>query len=434
MLESMFRLSANKTNVRQELMAGVTTFVTMGYIIFVNPAMLSDAGMNFNAVLFATCVSAAIATILMGLYANYPFALAPGMGINAYFTYGVVLGMGYDWQTALGAVFISGVAFIILTLIKARELIMNAIPKGIKVGTVLGIGLFIAFIGLKNAGIIVKHPATMVTIGSITQPAVLVAIFGLLLIAVLVSRKIKGAILWGILASTLLAIMTGVSNAPTAVFGVPTLSDVSMTFFQMDIKAAITIGLLEIIFVFLFVDIFDSIGTMTGLSKQAGYLDANGKLPRADKALMADGVGTTVGACLGTSTVTAYIESASGIAEGGRTGLTAVVVGVLFLLALFFTPIIGAVPAVATAPALIIVGALMLQNVRDLDFDDMSEVIPAFLTMIMMPLTFSIATGLAFGFISYPIIKALSGKLRDVSFMVWILGALFVLRFIFLAE
>lgn len=415
-------------------MAGVTTFVTMGYIIFVNPAMLSDAGMNFNAVLFATCVSAAIATILMGLYANYPFALAPGMGINAYFTYGVVLGMGYDWQTALGAVFISGVAFIILTLIKARELIMNAIPKGIKVGTVLGIGLFIAFIGLKNAGIIVKHPATMVTIGSITQPAVLVAIFGLLLIAVLVSRKIKGAILWGILASTLLAIMTGVSNAPTAVFGVPTLSDVSMTFFQMDIKAAITIGLLEIIFVFLFVDIFDSIGTMTGLSKQAGYLDANGKLPRADKALMADGVGTTVGACLGTSTVTAYIESASGIAEGGRTGLTAVVVGVLFLLALFFTPIIGAVPAVATAPALIIVGALMLQNVRDLDFDDMSEVIPAFLTMIMMPLTFSIATGLAFGFISYPIIKALSGKLRDVSFMVWILGALFVLRFIFLAE
>ncbi|MBB5021245.1 NCS2 family permease [Desulfurispira natronophila] len=434
MLESLFKLSARKSNVRQECTAGITTFVTMGYIIFVNPSMLSSTGMNFNAVLFATCVSAAIATLLMGLYANYPFALAPGMGINAYFTYGVVLGMGYDWQTALGAVFISGIAFIILTLVRARELIMNSIPMGIKIGTVTGIGLFIAFIGLKNAGIIVENPATLVSLGNLTNAPVLVSIFGILAISVLVARKIRGAILWGILASTILAIMMGVSQVPDSVFGTPSLSDVSTTFLQMDIKAAITIGLLEIIFVFLFVDIFDSIGTITGLSKQAGYLDENGKLPNADKTLMADGVGTTVGACLGTSTVTAYIESASGIAEGGRTGLTAVVVGICFLLALLFTPIIGAVPAVATAPALIIVGAMMLQNITDLKFKDMSEVIPAFLTMIMMPLTFSIATGLAFGFISYPIIKTLSGKVREVSFMVWLLAALFVLRFIFLSE
>ncbi|WP_027390691.1 NCS2 family permease [Chrysiogenes arsenatis] len=434
MLEKYFQLKAHGTNPKQEFMAGVTTFITMSYIIFVNPNMLSSAGMNFNAVLFATCVSAAAASLIMGLYANYPFALAPGMGINAYFTYAVVLGMGYAWETALGAVFISGVIFIILTALRLREVLIRAIPNGIKLGTSLGIGLFITFIGLKNAGIIVAHPATLVGLGDLTQPAVLVGIVGLLLTASLIARKTQGAILWGIIASTVLALLAGVAQLPDAIFGLPAVTDIETTFLAFDLKAAIMLGVLEIIFVFLFVDMFDTIGCVLGLSKQAGYLDEKGELPRANRVLMADSIGTTVGACLGTSTVTTYLESASGIAEGGRTGLTAVVVGGLFLVALIFTPIIGVVPAVATAPALIIIGGLMLQNALHIEYDDMSEVIPAFLTMIMMPLTFSIATGLAFGFISYPIVKALSGRIREVSPLVWALAALFLARFAFLAE
>lgn len=435
MLESIFGLRANNTSLRQEMTAGLTTFITMGYIVFVNPSILAEAGMNFNGVLFATCVAAALGCFVMGFLANYPFALAPGMGINAYFTYAVVLGMGHSWQTALGAVLISGLLFIFLTLIRAREVIVRAIPESIRIGTALGIGLFISFIGFKNAGIVVDHPATLVGLGNMLDTGVLVSVLGLLVTGILVARRIRGGILIGILSATLLAVFTGLAQRPESLIGLPQSADIAAVAFEFDLMAALKLGFLEIVFVFLFVDMFDTIGSVLGLSRQAGYTsDTQRELPRINRVLMADSVASTAGAMLGTSTVTTYIESASGISEGGRTGLTAVTVGVLFLLALVFTPIVGIVPAQATAPALIIVGAYMLRNATALDYDDMSETIPAFLTMITMPLSFSIATGLAFGFISYPIIKVLSGRAREVSAITWVLAALFLARFIFLAE
>jgi AGZA family xanthine/uracil permease-like MFS transporter len=429
MLERLFRLRENETTVRTELEAGLTTFLTMAYILAVNPQILSEAGVPIEGALFATAVSAALGSILMGVLANYPFALAPGMGLNAYFTYSVVLGMGVPWQTALGAVFISGVVFILLTLGRVRELVIRAIPLTLKLATGAGIGLFIAFIGFRNAAIIAPSPATYVTLGEITALPSLLAMGGLILTAALMARGWKSAIIIGIVATALGAYLTGAASPPERILAVP---DAGSTFLAMDPMGALGLGLLQVVFVFLFVDLFDTVGTLVGLGRQAGYLTPEGDLPRAKRALMADAVATTVGATLGTSTTTAYIESATGVAEGGRTGLTAVTVGALFLLAIFFSPLAAAVPAVATAPALIIVGSLMLKAVLAVAWDDPTEAVPAFITLIAMPLTFSIANGLALGFIAYPIIKVLAGRAREVSPLVYVLAGLFVLRFAYL--
>lgn len=429
MLESLFRLRENGTTVRTELEAGLTTFLTMAYILAVNPQILSEAGVPVEGALLATALSAAIGSILMGVLANYPFALAPGMGLNAYFTYTVVLGMGVPWQTALGAVFLSGVIFILLTLGRLRELVIRAIPLPLKLATGAGIGLFIAFIGLRNAGVVAASPATLVTVGDLTALPTLLALGGLILTAALMARGWKSAIIVGIAATAAAAYLTGVAQAPDRILAIP---DASGTFFAMDPRAALELGLLQVVFVFLFVDLFDSVGTLVGLGRQAGFLTPRGDLPRAQRALMADAVATTVGATLGTSTVTAYVESATGVAEGGRTGLTAVTVGLLFLASVLLSPLAAAVPTVATAPALVLVGSLMLRAIREVDWDDITDALPAFLTLVAMPLTFSIANGLALGFIAYPVIKVLAGRAREVSPLVYVLALLFVLRFAYL--
>ena len=429
-LERLFKLTENKTTIRTEVAAGVTTFLTMAYIIFVNPAILSEAGVPFSGALFATCIASAIGSLMMGLIANYPFALAPGMGLNAYFTYTVVKGMGYDWHVALGAVFISGVVFLILTLARIRAMIVDAIPMTMKTAVAVGIGLFIAFIGLKNAGVIVSSPATFVTLGHIMTKPVLLSLGGLLVTAALLARGYRSAIITGIILVTLFSILLKVSSPPTGLFQMP---DVRSTFLQLDIKGALRLGVFDVIFVFLFVDLFDTIGSLMGLGRQAGYLDAEGRMPRVNRALFADAIATIAGSLLGTSTVVTYIESSTGVSEGGRTGLTAVVVGLLFLMAVFFSPIAGAIPPIATAPALIIVGALMIGAVADIKWNDITEAIPAFLTIIAMPLTFSIANGLAIGFIFYPILKIMTGRSREVRPLVYVLAVLFILRYVYLA-
>ncbi|MEP7340814.1 MAG: NCS2 family permease [Acidobacteriota bacterium] len=429
LLERLFKLSENKTTIRTEVAAGVTTFLTMAYIIFVNPSILAEAGVPFSGALFATCIAAAVGSMTMGLVANYPFALAPGMGLNAYFTYSVVKTMGYDWRVALGAVFISGVVFLILTLARIRAMIVDAIPMTMKTAVAAGIGLFIAFIGLKNAGVIVASPATLVTLGHIISTPVLLALGGLLITAVLMARGFKSAIIIGILAVTAAAIAFKIAKLPTSIVQLP---EWRSTFLQLDIRGALKLGLFDVIFVFLFVDLFDTIGSLMGLGRQAGYLTADGKMPRVNRALFADAVATIAGSLFGTSTVVTYIESATGVSEGGRTGLTAVVVAVLFLLAAFFSPIAGAIPPIATAPALIIVGALMISAVKTIDWNDLTEGIPAFLTILAMPLTFSIANGLALGFIFYPLLKVLTGRWREASPLVYVLAALFVLRYVYL--
>jgi AGZA family xanthine/uracil permease-like MFS transporter len=428
-LERLFKLSENQTTIRTEVAAGVTTFLTMAYIIFVNPTILAEAGVPFSGALFATCIAAAVGSMMMGLVANYPFALAPGMGLNAYFTYSVVKTMGYDWRVALGAVFISGVVFLILTLARIRAMIVDAIPMTMKTAVAAGIGLFIAFIGLKNAGVIVASPATFVTLGHIISAPVLLALGGLLITAVLMARGFKSAIIIGIFAVTVAAIAFKLTKLPTSVVQLP---EWRSTFLQLDIRGALKLGLFDVVFVFLFVDLFDTIGSLMGLGRQAGYLTADGKMPRVNRALFADAVATIAGSLFGTSTVVTYIESATGVSEGGRTGLTAVVVAVLFLLAAFFSPIAGAIPPIATAPALIIVGALMISAVKTIDWDDLTEGIPAFLTILAMPLTFSIANGLALGFIFYPLLKVLTGRWREASPLVYVLAALFVLRYVYL--
>ncbi|MEW5806965.1 MAG: NCS2 family permease [Acidobacteriota bacterium] len=440
MLEKLFKLTANRTNIRTEVIAGVTTFMTMAYIIFVQPAVLSVAGMNFGAVMMATCISAAIATFLMGLYANYPIALAPAMGENFFYVYTVVLTMGIPWQTALGAVFLSGVAFFVLTLFKIRELIIDAVPRSLKNAIAVGIGFFITFIGLVNAGIIEKSSGEIVRLGEIRSTPVLLSIFGILLTVILMIRKVKGAILIGIIATALVALPLGIVKYQGLVSPPPSLAP---TFMQMDIMGAIRLGLVTVVTVFLFMAIFDAIGTLIGIGEQAGFL-VEGKLPRANRALMSDALGTVVGAALGTSTVTAYIESAAGVEEGGRTGLANVITGFLFLLAIFFSPLammIGGGYKVGestylypiTSPALIIVGCMMAKNITKIAWDDLTESFPAFLTMIGMPLTYSIADGLAFGFISYPLLKALSGKFHEISWLVYLLGLLFLLRYALIA-
>lgn len=428
-LDDFFQLSARGTNVRTEATAGATTFLTMAYIIVVNPSILSDAGVPFSGALFATCVASAIGTLLMGLVANYPFALAPGMGINAYFAYTVVLTLNYDWRTALGAVFISGIIFVFLTLARVRAMIVDAIPSTLKTAVAGGIGLFIAFIGLKNAGVIAASPATFVTLGNLTAKSTVLALAGLLVVGALVARGFRSALILGIIGVTVAAIVLGIAPMPAGVVARP---DWHSTLFQLDVGGAIRLGLLDVVFVFLFVDMFDTIGSLMGLGQQSGFLDSEGKMPRLTGALVADSTATVAGACLGTSTVTTYIESATGVSEGGRTGLTAVVVAVLFLLATFFSPLAGAVPTIATAPALILVGVFMIRSAVHIRWDDLTEAIPAFLAIIAMPLTFSIANGLALGFIFYPLLKLLTGRGREASPLVYVLAALFVLRYLYL--
>jgi AGZA family xanthine/uracil permease-like MFS transporter len=407
----------------------VTTFLTMAYIIFVNPVILANTGMDQGSVFVATCVAAAVGSLIMGLYANYPVALAPGMGLNAFFTFTVVMEMGYTWNQALGAVFISGVVFFILALLKVREYIINSIPMTLKLSISAGIGLFLAIIALENAKVIVDHPATLLTLGDIGQPTVLLAALGFFVICALHYRNITGSIIIGILLVTILSILLGLNQAQGIVSAPPSIAP---TFFQLDIAGALEAGMFGVIFAFLFVDMFDTAGTLVGVAHRGGLLDKDGKLPRIGKALLADSSATMVGAVFGTSTVTSYIESASGINAGGRSGLTAVVVAILFLVALFFSPLAGSVPAYATAPALLFVALLMARGLAELDWDDMTEVAPGVLAAISMPLTYSIANGIALGFISYAAIKLLAGRAREVSIAVWVLAVVFVLKFAFI--
>jgi adenine/guanine/hypoxanthine permease len=426
MLERTFALQEHGTTVRTELLAGLTTFMTMAYIIFVNPAILADAGMDRGAVFVATCLAAAFGSALMGLYANYPVALAPGMGLNAYFTYGVVKGMGHAWETALGAVFLSGVLFLIVSLTGIREWVINAIPRSLKLSIAAGIGLFLAIIGLKSAGIITAHPATLVTLGNLKAPAVVIAVVAFLLMAALDSRKLPGAILIGILAAAGAGAGLGLTTFSGVVSLPPSIAPVLL---KLDIVKALEIGLIAIVFTFFFVDVFDNTGTLVGVAHKAGLVKPDGTLPRAQRALTADSAAAMAGALLGTSTTTSYIESAAGVNAGGRTGLVAVTVAVLFLAALFFAPLAGAIPAFATAPALVYVACLMMSAVADIDFSDVTEYVPAVIVIITMPLTFSIAHGIAFGFIAYAAIKLLAGRPRDVSVAVAVLAVLFIAKF-----
>ncbi len=428
-LERHFHLAANHTTVRRELLGGLTTFLTMAYIVVVNPQILSQAGIPAEGVVFATCISSAVATLVMGLYANYPIAMAPGMSLNAYFTYSVCLGMHVPWRTALGVIFFSGVFFLILTVTRIREQIVNGIPDCLKYSTAAGIGLFIAFVGLRNAKLVVSNPATFVGLGNFSDREVQAACFGLVLAVALMMRKINGAILISIFATTLLGILRGISTWPRAIFSLP---HPSYTWLQLDLRGALRLGLWEIIFVFLFVDLFDNIGTLVGVCEQGGFI-VNGKIPRVGRALMSDAIGTIFGALTGTSTVTSYIESAAGVAAGARTGLSNIVVAAFFLAAAFCSPLATAVPGYATAPALILVGALMTESISRVDWKDFTEAFPAFVTILATPLTFSIATGLSLGLISYTLAKVAAGKFRQVSVLIWILTALFILRYLYLA-
>lgn len=415
--------------MRRELVGGLTTFMTMAYIVVINPQILAQAGMPADGVVFATCISAAVASLVMGLYANYPIAMAPGMSLNAYFTYSVCLGMGIPWRTALGVVFLSGVLFVLLTITRVREQIVNGIPNCLKHSTAAGIGMFIAFVGLRNAKLVVANPATFVGIGSLSLPEVQVACFGLVFTLILMARKINGAILIGIAGTMLFGILRGLTHWPTAWLSIPHPGG---TFLQLDLRAAVHLGLFEIVFAFLFVDLFDNVGTLVGVCEQGGFVK-DGRIPRVGRVLLADGVGTVFGALTGTSTVTSYIESAAGVAAGARTGLSNVFVALLFLMAMFFSPIAGAIPAFATSPALILVGALMTQSISHVAWDDFTEAFPAFLTMLTMPLTFSIATGLSLGVIGYTVVKVGTGRYREVSIVLWILTLLFILRYVYLA-
>jgi AGZA family xanthine/uracil permease-like MFS transporter len=428
-LERIFKLQENGTSIEREMLGGLTTFITMAYIIVVNPQILSQAGMPVDGVVFATCIAAAVATLVMGLYANYPIALAPGMSLNAYFTYTVCLGMHVPWQTALGAVFFSGVLFVLLTVTKVREQIVNGIPLGLKHATAGGIGMFIAFVGLRSAKLVVPNPATFVSLGSFKDPAVQAACLGILLTLALMVRRVNGAILLGILGTAVFGIFRGLTHLPEHWVAWP---HPASTFLKMDVRGAIHLGLLEIIFIFLFVDLFDNVGTMVGVCEQGGFVK-DGKIPRVGKMLLADGIGTIFGAVTGTSTVTSYIESAAGVAAGARTGLSNVMVAALFLAAMFFSPVAAAIPAFATAPALVLVGALMTESIAMVEWTEFSEAFPAFVTVVATPLTFSIATGLSLGVITYTAAKVAAGKWREVSALLWILTVLFIARYAVLA-
>ena len=424
-LDRFFKLTENGTDVKTEIIAGLTTFLTMCYILIVNPSILELAGMEHSAVFVATCLAAALGSAMMGIIANYPIALAPGMGLNAYFTFTVVKGMGISWQIALGCVFFSGILFIIFSCFKIREALINALPQSLKFSIAAGIGLFLGLIGLKSAGIVVANPETYITLGDLTSAPVLFAIAGFFLIIALDSFKIKGAVIIGILAVTFVAIITGHAKFYGIVSALPSLEP---TFMQMDLSGALNASMVSIIFVFFFVDLFDSSGTLMAVANRAGLLQ-NGKLPRLDKALLADSSAIVVGAALGTSSTLAYVESAAGAAVGGRTGLTAVTVALLFLACLWFSPLAASVPAYATAPALIYVAILMGRGFLEIDWEDMTEAAPAFITAITMPFTYSIANGIACGFISYTVIKLLSGRYKDVTPTVFVVSVLWVIKF-----
>lgn len=426
MLERYFQLSAHGTTARTELMAGITTFLTMAYIIFVNPDILSAAGMPREAVFVSTCLAAALGSAIMGLYANYPIALAPAMGLNAYFAFTVVGGMHFPWQTALGAVFISGCLFVLISLFRLREAIVNAIPRSLKYAISAGIGLFLAIIGLKNAGLITAHPATLLTLGDLHQPGALLAIGGFILILALEQRRVPGAIIISILAVTATSMLLGLTPFNGIIAMPPSIAP---TFLQMDLEGAFHAGLLTVVMTFFLVELFDASGTLIGVCHRAGLLDAEGRLPRLKKALLADSGAILAGAALGTSSTTAYIESAAGTSVGGRTGLTAVVVALLFLAALFLAPLAGVVPAYATAPALCYVAVLMVRGLAEIDWDDLTESAPAVVTAITMPFTFSIAHGIAFGFITYAALKLLSGRQGDLKPMVVVIALAFILKF-----
>lgn len=435
-LDSFFKLSEKKTNFKTEVLAGTTTFITMAYILFVNPSILSIAGMDFNSVFMATAISAAIGTLIMGLYANLPFAQAPGMGLNAFFTFAVVLTLGYTWQQALGIVFISGIVFIILTVTGARKAIVEAIPISLKHAIGGGIGLFIALIGFKNAKIVVGSEATLVTFGSFSDSGVILALIGLVIMGALMARKQKGAILIGIMLTTLIGIPLGVTNLDL----INDFSfDMSPTFLQLDLVGLLTAGekgllgtllsVITVIISFSLVDMFDTLGTLIGTGAKAKMLDEKGNLPNMNKALLADAVATSFGALLGTSTVTTYVESAAGVSEGGKTGLTSVTTGILFIFSIFLAPIALMVPAQATAPALIIVGILMMGTLKEIDFENFEEAMPAFFTLVLMAFSFSIANGIAAGIVFYCIIKLFVGKYKEIHPTMYILAILFILKF-----
>ena len=430
MIDRYFKLTENQTSVKQEMLGGLTTFVTMAYIVVVNPQILAQAGMPPEGVVFATCLSAAVATLVMGLYANYPIALAPGMSLNAYFTYSVCLSMHVPWRAALAVVFFSGVLFLILTVTRVREQIVNGMPDCLKHSTAAGIGMFIAFVGLRNAKLVVANSATFVGLGSFADKEVQTACFGLALTLVLMARKIHGAILLGIIGTTVLGALRGITNWPTSFFSMP---HPSSTFLQLDFRGALHLGFLEILFAFLFVDLFDNVGTLVGVCEQGGFIK-DGKIPRVGRVLLADSVGTIFGSLTGTSTVTSYIESAAGVAAGARTGLSNVAVAALFLLAMFCSPLAAAIPAYATAPALILVGVLMSQSLAQVHWQDFTEALPAFITMLATPLAFSIATGLSLGLISYTVVKLAAGKFAQINTLIWILTVLFILRYVYLAN
>lgn len=415
-----FNFSAHGTHLNAEIRAGLTTFLTMAYILFINPQLLSMTGMPAADIAFATAVASSIACLIMGLYARFPFALAPGMGLNAYFTFGVVEGMGISWQVALAAVFVEGIIFLLLAMSGFRSKMINAIPSNLKIATMVGIGLFLSIIGFKNAGLTVAHPATLVTLGSLSDPQVLLALFGIIMTASLMHKGVKSALLLSILLLTVTAWLLGLAEPPKQLIALPTLP--TETLLAVDFSQALSGAFITIVIAFLFVDIFDTAGTLIGTGRAAGLLDKKGELPGAEKAFAADAVGTAAGALLGTSTVTTYVESAAGIESGGRTGFTAVVVGLLFLLALFFTPLFIAVPAVATAPALIVVGALMMLGAKDVEWNKIDEAVPAFLTVIGMPFTFSIAHGITLGIVSWVTIKILTGQIKQINAFMWFLA------------
>jgi AGZA family xanthine/uracil permease-like MFS transporter len=429
MLDKYFKITENKSTLRTEIIAGITTFMTMVYILAVNPSILSACGMDKDAVFTATALSAVVATLVMALVAKLPFALAPGMGLNAFFAFTVVLGMGYSWEFALTAVFLEGIIFLILTAFNVRELIVDSIPLNLKHAVSVGIGLFIAFIGLKGTGLIVDNPATLVSLGDMKNPAVLVGMVGVLIIGVLLVKKIKGAILIGILSSTIIGLLVGVTIVPENFTFVSLPPSIEPVFFKFDFSQVFTFDMLIVLFTFLFVDMFDTVGTLVGVSSKAGMLDKDGKVPRVKQALFADSIGTFVGAILGTSTVTTYVESAAGVAEGGKTGMTALTVAAMFVLSLFFAPIFMIIPAAATAPALVIVGLFMISPITNINLDDYTEAIPAFFTIIMMPLTYSIAEGIAFGMLSYVFLKLLTGKYKEVKPMMYVIAVLFLIKF-----
>ncbi|EDQ00489.1 NCS2 family permease [Shewanella benthica] len=428
MLEKLFKLKENHTSLKQEAMAGLTTFLTMAYIIFVNPMMLADAGMDHGAVFVATCLAAAIGCLIMGIVANYPIALAPGMGLNAFFTYTVVGEMGYTWETALGAVFLSGICFLILSLVRIREWIVNSIPMSLRLGIAAGIGLFLALIGLKSAGIVVASPTTLVTMGDITAFPAVMAALGFFLIIAMVQRGMKSAVVVSILSITLLGLLFG-DVQYSGVLAMP--PSIMPTFMKMDLASVLDISMLSVVFAFLFVDLFDTSGTLVAVAQRGGFLDDRGRLPKLKRALTADSTATIAGAMLGTSTTTSYMESTAGVSAGGRTGLTAVVVGFLFLLSLFISPLASMVPAYATAGTLFYVAILMMSGLMHVEWEDLTEAAPVVVVCILMPLTFSIATGIAMGFISYAVIKLMSGRYKDLSVGVVVLAALFIAKFIY---